>query len=332
MRETITELTQHNIIMQPLFNGQKIALGTWSWGSGMFGGDQVFGNSISSEQLKEVFDLAISYGLNLWDTATAYGLGASESLLGDFMQHYPREQVTVSTKFTPQLVAKDSDTVSTLFEQNLKNLNTDYVDLYWIHNPMDVEKWTPQLIPLLESGKVKAVGVSNHNLDQLKRANEILGAAGFHISAVQNHYSLLYRASEKAGILDYCKEHGIAFFAYMVLEQGALSGRYDVEHPMPEGSQRAATYNKVLPALTNLIEVLREVGEKYQLSVAQTAMAWAISKGTLPLIGVTKPHHVTDAAVIAQVRLTPEEMSRLETAADATGIDTQASWEGDMEG
>lgn len=118
--------------------------------------------------------------------------------------------------------------VATLFEDNLKNLGVDYIDLYWIHNPMDVDLWTPQLIPLLQSGKVKAVGVSNHNLSQIKRANEILSSAGFRVAAIQNHFSLLYRSSERAGILDYCKENNITFFAYMVLEQGALSGRYSV--------------------------------------------------------------------------------------------------------
>lgn len=317
--------------MNKLFNEQKIALGTWSWGSGAFGGDQVFGNNLSTEQLREVFDLAISSGLTLWDTATVYGLGASETLLGDFIQAYPRERILISTKFTPQLVTSETDTVSSLFAQNLKNLKTDYVDLYWIHNPLDVEKWTAQLIPLLQSGQVKAVGVSNHNLAQIKRANEILQEAGYSISAVQNHYSLLYRSSEKAGILDYCKQEGIAFFAYMVLEQGALSGRYDINHPLPEGSMRANVYNKVLPALSDLIQVLREVGERYSLSVAQTAMAWAIYKGALPLIGVTKPHHVSDAAAVTSVRLSDEDAQKLEVAADAIGIDLQASWEDDME-
>ena len=72
-------------------------------------------------------------------------------------------------------------------------------------------------IPLVKSGKVRRVGVSNHNLAQIKRAEEILSGEGVHVSAVQNHYSLLYRSSEKACILDYCKENGIDFWAYMVL-------------------------------------------------------------------------------------------------------------------
>ena len=91
------------------------------------------------------------------------------------------------------------------------------MDIYWIHNPMDVEKWTPKLIPLAKSDQVKTIGVSNHNLSEIKRASEILAAEGLKISAVQNHFSLLHRSSQQAGILDYCKENGIAFYAYMVL-------------------------------------------------------------------------------------------------------------------
>ena len=207
----------------------KIALGTWSWGLGAVGGDQVFGNHLEKDNLKPVFDAAIQAGLNVWDTATVYGMGASESILGELAKAYPRQEVVLSTKFTPQM----GQTVEEMIMNSLRLLQTDYIDMYWIHNPADVERWTPGLIPLLQSGKVKRVGVSNHNLAELKRANEILGEAGFKVSAVQNHFSLLYRSSERGGVLDYCKENGIEFWAYMVLEQGALSGHYSAEHHFP---------------------------------------------------------------------------------------------------
>ena len=88
--------------------------------------------------------------------------------------------------------------------------------------------------------------VSNHNIKEIRRANEILGEAGFKVSAVQNHFSLLYRSSEKGGVLDYCREQGIEFWAYMVLEQGALSGKYNKENPLPAESDRGKKYNPVL--------------------------------------------------------------------------------------
>ena len=74
---------------------------------------------------------------------------------------------------------------------------------------MDVEKYTPMLIPLAQSGQIREIGVSNHSLAEIKRVDEILGKAGLKVFAVQNHYSLLNRSSEESGILDYCKENGI---------------------------------------------------------------------------------------------------------------------------
>lgn len=316
--------------MTNMKNQPTIALGTWAWGSGTVGGDQVFGNNLTSENLKPVFDAAMKGGLNLWDTATVYGMGASENILGEFVRQYPREEILISTKFTPQVASGSGNAVEEMLYASLKRLGTDYVDIYWIHNPADVERWTPGLIPLLKSGKVKKAGVSNHNLAELKRAEEILAAEGFHVSAVQNHYSLLYRSSEDAGIIDYCREHDMTFFAYMVLEQGALSGKYDMQNPLPAGSMRGETYNKQLPQIGVLVGVMREMAEHHHASVSQIAIAWAISKHTLPIVGVTNPSQVDEAVKAADIRLSPEEVTRLEKAAAQTQANTRGSWENTM--
>lgn len=308
----------------------SIALGTWSWGTGAAGGDQVFGNHLETEDLKPVFEEAMKNGLNLWDTATVYGMGASESILGSFTGSYNREEVIISTKFTPQIAGMYGDSMEQMCEASLKRFDTDYIDLYWIHNPADVERWTPELIPLLKSGKVKSVGVSNHNLKELKRANEILAAEGFRISAVQNHFSLLYRSSEEAGILDYCKENGITFFAYMVLEQGVLTGKYNSNNPLPEGSGRGETYNKMLPQLDKLLSAMKEMADKYNATISQIAIAWAIAKHTLPIIGVTKPKYIAETIAAATICLTAEEMALLENLAAKTGVNTKGSWEHPM--
>lgn len=216
----------------------KIALGTWSWGVGAVGGDQVFGSHLGEADLKAVFDTAMKEGLNLWDTATVYGMGASEDILGAFAKTYPREDVILSTKFTPQIAGSSADPVAELCDASMDRLGTDYIDIYWIHNPADVERWTPGLISLVKSGRVKKVGVSNHNLAQIKRAEEILSKEGVHVSAVQNHYSLLYRSSEDAGIwitarkkestfmLIWCwnKERSAANTTQRILSQRAASG------------------------------------------------------------------------------------------------------------
>lgn len=304
-----------------------IALGTWSWGTGAVGGDQVFGNHLEAEELKPVFDEAMAGGLNLWDTAVVYGMGASETVLSAFTKTCKREDVLISTKFTPQIATDSENPVADMLAGSLERFGTDYIDVYWIHNPADVEQWTPYLAPLVKSGKVKRVGVSNHNLAQIRRAEEILSKEEVHVSAVQNHYSLLYRSSEKAGILDYCKENDIDFWAYMVLEQGALSGKYDTAHPLPEGSQRGDTYNPLLPQIEKLVAAMRTVGDRYGITPAQVALAWAIAKGTTPIIGVTKTSQVQDAIQTVGITLTGEDVKIIEEAAESTGVDTRGSWE-----
>lgn len=308
----------------------KIALGAWSWGTGAAGGDQVFGNNLAEKDLKPVFDKAMELGLNLWDTAAVYGEGSSERILGSFIGDICREDIIISTKFTPQIASSSPEAMQEMLNGSKERLNAEVMDIYWIHNPMDVERWTPDLIPLAKSGQIKAIGVSNHNLAEMKQANEILGAEGLRVSAVQNHFSLLHRSSEKAGILNYCRENDITFYAYMVLEQGALTGRYDTEHPFPNGTGRGDSYNPHLKKLTALIEELKVIGTRFDASPAQVAAAWAIAKGTLPIIGVTKVRQVEEAFQAAQIELDAEEISRLEKLGDETGVQTLREWEKEM--
>ncbi len=309
----------------------KIALGTWAWGSGAFGGDAVYGVNTNEENLKPVFEAAVKAGLGLWDTATVYAMGDSERILGQFVASVPRESVQISTKFTPQLAEMYGNSVEKMAEASMERMGIDYIDMYWIHNPMDVERWTPGLIPLLQSGKVRQVGVSNHDIREIERANGILSQAGFRVSAVQNHFSLLYRSSERGGVLDYCHRHDIRFWSYMVLEQGALTGNFSPANPLPADSDRGRKYNPVLDKLQALTDEMKAIGEKYGASCSQIGIAWAIAKGTMPIVGATKERHVVEAAAAADIVLTKDEVARLETLADATGIDTRGDWEHTME-
>ncbi|MDD3222889.1 MAG: aldo/keto reductase [Clostridia bacterium] len=304
----------------------KIAMGAWAWGN-----DGTFGDHYEASDLKAVYETAMENGLNLWDTAFVYGMGTSEKILGELTKDTSAENLILSTKFTPQCDDGSSEPMLHMLEGSLKNLHVDAIDIWWIHNPMDVEKYTPMLIPLAQKGLIKEIGVSNHSLVEIKRANEILGAAGLKISAVQNHYSLLNRSSEESGILDYCKENGITFYAYMVLEQGALSGKYDTAHLFPKGSARAETYNPMMAEIEKLTDVLKEVGDAHGISGAQTAIAWAIEKGTLPIVGVTKVHHVEDAAKAASVTLSEAEIALMEKTANDLGLSTIRFWEKKME-
>lgn len=306
----------------------SVVLGTWSWGSGAVGGDTVFGNHLDAADLRPVVDAATTAGLTLFDTAPVYAMGQSETILGELLAGHDRDSYQLSTKFTPGIAHLYGDSMEQMLDASLERLNTDYVDVYWIHNQDDVERWTPQLIPLVKAGKVRQVGVSNHSLAQIERVVEILADGGVPLSAVQNHYSLLFRDSETTGVLPYCRDNGISFWPYMVLEQGALTGAYGVDRPLPEGSQRAATYNPVLPQLTELTDAMAQIGEAHGgYSVAEVATAWTLAKGTVPIIGVTKPRHIDSQVRATDLTLSDGERREIEQLAAVTGVQVRGGWE-----
>ena len=304
----------------------KIALGAWAWGN-----DGTFGGDLTADMLRPIFDAGMAHGLNLWDTAYAYGMGTTEKALAGFLKGLPRESYLISDKFTPQCAGDSPSAMADMIEMQLKLMNLDRFDIYWIHNVWNAPHWTEELAKYFE-GKtnVPMLGVSNHNLAEIRQANEILKAHGLRLSAVQNHYSLINRSSEGSGILSYCRENDIVFFSYMVLEQGALSGKYDTAHPMPEGSDRAAAYNPMLGKLEILNAAMKKLAVKYNAAVAQIPVAWAIAKGTLPIIGVTKESHVLDAAKAASISLTAEETLELERIADSLELNVIRFWEKEM--
>ncbi len=308
-------------------NLPKIALGAWAWGN-----DGTFGGSLAAENLRPIFDKAMENGLNLWDTAYAYGMGTSEKVLAGFVKGLPRDSYLISDKFTPQCADGSSPTaMQDMIEMQLGLMELDRFDIYWIHNVWDAPKWTEELAKYFEGKEnVPMIGVSNHNLAEIRQAAEILKSHGLKLSAVQNHYSLINRSSEDSGILDYCKENGITFFSYMVLEQGALSGKYDTAHPLPAGSARAESYNPILDKLEIINKALGKIAEKYGVGIAQVPVAWAIAKGTLPIIGVTKVSHVEDAVKAANITLTADEVKELESVADSLALNVIRFWEKEM--
>ena len=308
-------------------NLPKIALGAWAWGN-----DGTFGGSLTADTLRPIFDKAMENGLNLWDTAYAYGMGTSKKVLAGFIKDLPRDSYLISDKFTPQCADGSSTTaMNDMIEMQLKLMGLDCFDIYWIHNVWDAPKWTEELAKYFEGkDNVPMIGVSNHNLAEIKQAAEILKAHGLKLSAVQNHYSLINRSSEESGILDYCNENGITFFSYMVLEQGALSGKYDTAHPMPAGSARADSYNPILDKLEVMNKALGKIADKYGVGIAQVPVAWAVAKGTLPIIGVTKVSHVEDAVKAANITLTADEVKELESVADSLSLNVIRFWEKEM--
>lgn len=309
------------------FDYPKVALGAWAWGN-----DGTFGSGIDAAALKPLFDAAMGVGLNLWDTAYAYGAGTSEKVLGRFLQGYSRDSFIVSDKLTPQCMdASATSPVKDMLQTQLSLLNLDRVDIYWVHNAFGAPVWIEELAKHFE-GKDDApvIGVSNHNLEEIKQADETLRAHGLKLGAVQNHYSLINRSSETSGILDWCRDNDVTFFSYMVLEQGALSGKYNVAHPMPKGSARAVVYNPVLGELEVLNAATAKVARKYGVDPALIPIAWAIAKGTLPIVGVTKVSHVEDAAKAAVIELSAEDIAEIEEVASRLHINAIRFWEKEM--
>ena len=307
-------------------NLPKIALGAWAWGN-----DGTFGNEHKIEDLKPIYDKSMELGLNLWDTAYVYGMGKSEEVLGEFLKTSNREDFVISTKFTPQLAEMfEANEVTSMYENSAKILGVEDIDIFWIHNPVGAPDWTKKLGETAKEHDIKMIGVSNHNLAEIKEANEILKEAGLKLGAVQNHYSLLNRSSEDSGILEYCKENDIIFFSYMVLEQGALSGKYDNAHPFPEGSDRANAYGESLAEIEELNKAIADIAENHNAKVAQLPIAWAIAKGTLPIVGATKVHHVEDAADAVNIELSDDEIKTMEELADKTNVNTIRIWEKEM--
>lgn len=302
-----------------------IAIGTWSWGTGMNGGDKVFGNSYGFEELLPVFQCGVENGLTLWDTAAVYGMGASETILGKCIGQ--SENVIVSTKFSPIPLQTKKAMMSSLIKSSGR-LNRKVMDIYWIHTAVNVKKWTTEAIELYKAGKIKHIGVSNHNLEQVREASKILEANGLHLDAVQDHYSLLYRQPEEEGLIEWCKANHTCFFAYMVLEQGTLTGKYGKSNPFKDKTRRAKAYPpETLGKLEPLINCMKTIAVKYNADVSQIAIAWSIGKGTIPLVGATKVAQIQSICKADEITLSQSEMTLIEQTASQTGVITKAGWE-----
>lgn len=306
----------------------KVVLGAWAWGN-----DGTFGHGLTADELRPVFDAAMSAGLNLWDTAYVYGMGESEKMLAGFLNGLPRESYRVSDKLTPQCMDASSKTaVADMYEAQLRTMGIDHFDVYWVHNTVGAPRWIGELAAYFEGrDDAPVIGVSNHNLAEVKQADAILREHGLRLGAVQNHFSLINRSSEDSGILDWCRQNDVEFWSYMVLEQGALSGKYDTTRPMPEGSARAQKYNPVLDRLETLNAELAKVAEAHDVEPAQIPVAWAIAKGTRPIVGVTGERHVADAAKAGSIVLSTHEVQELERVADSLGINAVRAWEKKMD-
>lgn len=302
---------------------KDILIGTWAWGTGMNGGSMVFGKKQDPEVLKKTFEEASKHGFLNWDTAAVYGMGTAEKLLGSLIKD--REDIFISTKFFPDKKYKEG-ALTKSFNESMERLGKDTCDLFWIHVPNNLEQNIKEAAPLLKSGRIRSIGTSNVSLEHIHIAEQALAKEGLKLGAVQNHFSLL--RNDQQPIIDYCNANGIKYYAYMVLEQGALSGHYDAKNHFPVFSMRNMAFPKSkFVKIEGLINCMRQIALDHDIDPSQIPILWTLSKGALPIVGITKPSHAQKLAEAMDVVLTDEELNLIEKEAETTGIRQQGSWE-----
>lgn len=300
-------------------------IGTWAWGSGMNGSKIVYGKKYDKGVLQATFSQAAKNGFVFWDTAEVYGMGNSEKLLGEFIKG--NDNIIMSTKFLPSAKYKEGSMQKSL-DKSVSRLGITSPDIYWLHNSNNYEKNLKEITGLQKLGKIKNIGVSNFRYDQIINASKILQQAELKLAAVQNHFSLLHYTDEQKSILNWCNKNDAIYFSYMVLEQGALSGKYDAKNKFPMLSNRNLTFGKKKFVQINpLIELIRNLGQKYSVDSSQVAIIWAISKGTVPIVGLTNPNHVQKLVEGVKVTLSDEDITLLEKTAKETNLVVQCRWE-----
>lgn len=301
----------------------EILIGTWAWGTGINGSRMVFGKKQDPELLRQSFEEAVKCGFLNWDTAAVYGMGTCESLLGTFIKG--RDDIFISTKFAPP-GKYSKGLLGKSFRESMARLGRSNADLFWIHMPNNLALYLQEAIPLMEDGSIKSIGISNVSLEHIHIAERELGKKGLKLGAVQNHFSLL--RNDQQPIIDYCNENGIRYYAYMVLEQGALSGKYNAKNPFPFFSSRNFMFPKSkFRKIERLLSVMKDIADKYKIDPSQVPILWAISKGAIPIVGITKPSHAAKLSDAISVTLTEEEIALIEKEAAATGIRQQGNWE-----
>ena len=302
---------------------KDILIGTWAWGTGMNGGLMIFGKKQDSEVLKKTFNEAVRLGFLNWDTAAVYGMGSCEKLLGSLIRE--RDDIFISTKFFPSKKYKNG-AITRSFNESMERLERETCDLFWIHVPNNLEQNISEAVALIRAGKIRSLGVSNVSLEHIHIAEKELAKAGLKLGAVQNHFSLL--RNDQQPIIDYCNANGIKYYAYMVLEQGALSGHYDASHHFPAFSMRNMAFPKSkFIKIEGLINCMREIAGNHNIDPSQIPILWTLSKGAIPIVGITKPSQAQKLAEATNVILSKEELDLIEKEANATELRQQGSWE-----
>jgi len=285
-----------------------VIMGTWQAGKDMWVG-------IDDNESIEAIRAAYDAGITTIDTAAVYGNGHSEKIVGKAL-HDVRDRVIIATKvFSNHL---QYDQVINACHGSLKNLNTDYIDLYQIHwppgsfgsQPVPIEETMKAMTDLQAQGKIRAIGVSNFSGPQLEEA-----AQYGRIDSLQPPYSLFWRQVE-TDAMPYCLENNITLLAYSPMAQGLLTGKFGPDHQFAKGDHRfknrlfqPENYQRVQQALDNL----RPIADAKQISLGQLALAWVVSQPrTCAVAGARSARQAKQNAGAANVHLPDEDLAAID--------------------
>ena len=280
----------------------EVILGCWQMGGSYFGGED---DAASAECIRA----ALECGITTFDTAYCYGSGHSEEVLGKALEGR-RQDCTIITKlWTTFMAGKD---VIPECERALKRLRTEVIDVYFIHYPSEsvpIGETMEQLNKLREQGKIRALGLSNFSLKQMKEAMRY-----GQIDVIQPCYSLLWRYIDR-DILPFCIQEGIGVLPYSPLAQGFLAGRVQEDTVFTDGRSHAPLFApQWRKGALEVADALLPIGEKHGRTQAQVALNWVLrTPGITGVIaGATKARHVPDNKGAADFALSPEEYADLD--------------------
>ncbi|PWH19432.1 MAG: 2,5-didehydrogluconate reductase [Anaerolineae bacterium] len=292
-----------------------LGIGTWAWGDRRFWG---YGSDYALNDLRQAFQSTIALGINFFDTAEVYGNGMSEKILASLIEEAKVAPV-IATKFFPYPWRWRSVDFRKALSNSLNRLKLKRVHLYQIHwpfPPMPIEKWVNCLADAYEEGLIEALGVSNYNADQVRRAHDVLAKRGVPLTSNQVPYSLINRKIEKNGVLQACQERNIKIIAYSPIGQGMLSGKYNEQNP-PPGARRFLYSPQFLRKIKPLQDKLQEIGASYGNKTAtQVALNWVMCKGAIPIPGAKNRKQAEENAGALNWRLSEADILALDTLSD----------------
>jgi aryl-alcohol dehydrogenase-like predicted oxidoreductase len=307
----------------------RVAIGTWAIGGWMWGGTD------EAESIATI-RAAIEHGINVVDTAPAYGFGRAEEIVGKAIAH-ARADVIIATKVGLEWqggkVSRNASRARIMREidDSLRRLQTDYIDVYQVHWPdplVTIEETAEAMYSLYNQGKIRAIGVSNFSVDQIARFRRV---SPLHV--VQPPYNLFEREIE-ANLLPYCRENKIATFGYGALCRGLLSGRMRADTAFGGDDLRRSDPKFVVPRFAQYLSAVRKLDQLAQLRfgkrVIHLAVRWMLDQGiTAALWGGRHPNQLLPVDEIAGWRLdssTKAEIDRIlrETISDPVGPEFMA--------